>query len=89
MVITSEMIKNIRQLERMKEELEAELEAAKDEIKAMMTAENCYEYSGDDFKVTWNERTTSRLDTKAIKAALPDVCEKYTVTSTTRYFKVA
>ncbi len=88
-MITSEQIKNIRELERMKEEIEKELEAAKDEIKAYMTETNCYEYAGDDFKVSWNERTTKRLDTKAIKAALPDVCEKYTVTTTTRFFKVA
>ena len=88
-MVTSEQIKNIRELERMREEIEKELEAAKDEIKAYMTAHNTYEISGDDFKVTWNERTSSRIDTKALKAELPDICERYTVKSTTRYFKVA
>ena len=45
-MINSETIKNLRELMRMKEELEAEITAAQDQIKAAMTAADIYEYAG-------------------------------------------
>lgn len=84
-----ERIKEIRELMRMKEELEAEITAAQDEIKAQMTAENVYEYHGTDYKVTWNEVTSTRVDTTALKKALPDVVARFTKTTTSRRFCLA
>ena len=84
-----EKIKEIRELMRMKEELEAEITAAQDEIKAQMTAENTYEYRGTDYKVTWNEVTSTRIDTTALKNALPDICARFSKTTTSRRFCIA
>ena len=85
-MITNETIKNLRELMRMKEEIEAEIEAAQNLIKAEMTATNTYELRGSDWKATWNEVTTSRIDTKALKAALPDIANQYMKTTTSRRF---
>jgi len=77
---------NLQELKRMAEELSAEIEAAQDEIKAIMgTAE---ELSAGAFKVTWKPVTTSRIDTTALKKELPDIAAKYTTQSTARRFTV-
>ena len=82
-------VKDLRELMRLREELEAEITAAQDEIKAQMKADKVYEYRGTDYKVSWAEITSSRIDTAAFKKALPDLAAKYTKTTTTRRFLVA
>lgn len=76
----------MQELKRMKEELETEITAIEDEIKQTMGQEEIL--LAGAYKVTWKPVTTSRLDSKALKAALPDVAEKFTVTSTIRRFCV-
>ena len=82
-------IDELRELMRMKEELEAEITALQDEIKAVMTAENTDELRGADYKVTWRQYQQSRIDSKALKEDLPEVAEKYTKIITTRRFLIA
>ena len=72
----------LQELKRMREELEAEIEAAQDAIKAAMGDQQAI--AAGAYKITWTPVTTSRLDTRALKAALPDVAARFTVTSTTR-----
>jgi len=81
-----EAVKEIRELTRMRDELEAEIAAAQDVIKAEMTATGTYTMTGTDYKVTWNEVESTRLDTKAFKAALPDVAARFSITSKVRRF---
>ena len=82
-------INDLRELRRMAEELEAEITAIQDSIKAHMTASGVEELAGADYKVSWKAVTSSRLDTTALRKALPDVAERFTKTSTTRRFCVA
>ena len=84
-----EAVKNIREYKRMKEELEAEISAAEDLLKAEMTETGIYTMTGDDYRVTWNEVTSSRIDTTALKKALPDLAERFTKTTTARRFCIA
>lgn len=79
-------VKELQELKRMREELEAEIEALQDTIKATMGSEE--ELTAGAFKVTWKPVTTSRLDTAALKKALPDVAAAYTKTTTARRFCV-
>jgi predicted phage-related endonuclease len=44
---------------------------------------------GMDWKVTYKTVTSSRIDTTALKKALPDVAERFSKTTTTRRFTVA
>ncbi len=80
-------IKELRQLQALISEAEAEADAIKDAIKAAMG--DAEEIRAGEYKVTWKPVTSSRLDAVALKAALPEVAARFTVTSTARRFSVA
>ncbi len=82
-------IKELRELRRMADELTAEIESITDSIKAHMDAEGVDTISGTDWKVTYKSVTASRLDTSALKKALPDLVQQFTKTTTARRFCVA
>lgn len=82
-------IKELRELRRMADELATEIEAITDSIKAEMTARSVDELDGTDWRATWKEVVTSRLDIKAIKKAVPDLVEKFTVTTSSKRFCLA
>lgn len=82
-------VQEIRELKRMQDELSAELEALTCEIKAHMDAEGVDTISGTDWKVTYKAVTSSRIDTSALKKALPDVVERFSKTTTARRFCIA
>lgn len=82
----NETVKTIRELKRMQEELVAEIQANEDKIKAEMETTQIFTMTGDDYKITWNEVTSTRLDTSALKKALPEVAERFSKTSTIRRF---
>ena len=79
-------IHELMDLKRMKEELEAEIAAAEDAIKAVMGDEELL--TAGAYKVSWSNVTSTRLDTTALKKALPDVAAAYTKTTTVRRFSV-
>ena len=79
-------VAQLRELRRMQDELAAEIAATEDELKAYMTANNAYTLHGPSFKITWKEVTSSRLDSKALKAAAPTIWEQFTRQTTTRRF---
>ena len=80
-------IRELRQLQALIDEATAEAEAIKDAIKAHMG--DTEELRAGEYKVTWKAVTSSRLDTTALKKALPDVAERFTKTTTSRRFCVA
>ena len=72
---TNEMnfkVKELRELRRMREELDAESAAAEDSIKAEMTARDVDTLAGDDWKITWRTVRGSRFDSAAFKKANPE-----------------
>ena len=75
-----------QELKRMLEEIEAEMTALQDEIKAHMGDSELL--MAGPYKVTYKNVTSSRVDTTALKKALPDIAAKYTKTTTTRRFEV-
>ena len=83
-------VTDLQELKRMKEELEAEITAIEDTLKAHMTAEGIDTFTAGAFKVTWKEVTSTRIDTKALKAAMPEgVLAPFTKTTTSKRFSVA
>ena len=80
-------VRELRQLQAFIKEAQAEAENIKDAIKAHMG--DSEELRAGEYKVTWKAVTASRLDSKALKAALPEVVERFTKTTTTRRFCVA
>ena len=61
-----------------------ELQALIDEAQAEADEVHVGEY-----KITWKAVTSSRIDTAALKKALPDLAQQFTKTTTTRRFCVA
>ena len=79
-------VRELMGLKRLKEELEAEIVAAEDAIKAVMGDEELL--TAGAYKVSWSNVTSSRIDTSALKKALPDIAAAYTKTTTVRRFSV-
>ena len=82
-------VKELRELRRMAEELAAEIDSIQDSIKAHMDAQGVDTINVTDWKVTYKAVTSSRLDTAALKKALPDLAQQFTKTTSTRRFLVA
>ena len=79
--------RELRQLQALIEEAQAEAEAIKDAIKAAMGDSESIQ--AVEYKITWKAVTSSRIDTTALKKALPDVAERFTKETTVRRFVVA
>ena len=80
-------VRELRQLQALIEEAQAEAENIKDAIKAHMG--DSEELRAGEYKITWKAVAASRLDTTALRKALPDVAAAFTKTTTTRRFCVA
>lgn len=78
--------KEYKELVRMREELEAALKATADQIKAIVDGSETT--TAGQYKITYKDVTTHRIDTKALKAAAPDIAERFTVATTTKRFTV-
>ena len=59
------------------------------EIKADMEAKQVEELRAGAFVVRWKTLVSSRLDGKALKAALPEIYKQYCKASTSRRFTIA
>ena len=82
-------VKELRELKRMAEELAGEIEALQDGIKAHMTEQDTDTLTGTDWKITWKEVTSNRLDSTALKKELPDIAARFMKASTSRRFTLA
>ena len=79
--------RDLRQLQALIDEAQAEAEALKDAIKAAMGDSESIQ--AGEYKITWKPVKSSRIDTAALKKALPDVAERFTKETTVRRFTVA
>lgn len=79
--------RELRQLQALIEEAQAEAEALKDALKAAMGDSESVQ--AGEYKITWKAVTSSRIDATALRKALPDVAERFTRQTTTRRFCVA
>ena len=79
--------RELRQLQNLIAEAEQEAEAIKDTLKAHMG--DSEELFAGEYMVHMEAVKSSRLDTAALRKALPEVAERFTKTSTTRRFCVA
>lgn len=82
-------IKELRELRRMAEELQAEIDSLQDTIKAEMTARNVDTLAGTDWRVTWKNVVSNRLDSTALKKELPEIAARFMKQNTVRRFVLA
>lgn len=79
-------VKELMELRRMKEDLDAEIALIEDEIKQTMGNEETL--IAGVFKVTWKTISSSRIDTTAFKKALPEIASRFMKQTTTRRFQI-
>lgn len=82
-------IEKLQAIEARQKELAAAADAIRAELKADLEEKGLQELKTKNFIVGWKEIVSSRLDGKALKAALPDVYSQFCKASTTRRFSVA
>lgn len=79
-------VSTLKDLQSQIDALTAEAEAIKDELKMEMANRGEDVLVGTGWKASWKVIESSRVDTKALKAAMPDVAARFTVTSRTSRF---
>ncbi len=79
-------VKELLELKRMKEELEAEITGLEDTIKAVMGDEETL--LAGAFKVSWKTFTSSRFDSTRFKKEHAELAAAYTKTTTARRFSI-
>ena len=82
-------VKKLREIESQRKALEEQEKALKEEIKADMESKGLEEIRTKNFIIRWKEIISSRLDGKALKAALPEIYSQYCRTSASCRFTVA
>jgi predicted phage-related endonuclease len=79
-------VEELMDLRKLAEELQAQMDAITDEIKAYMGTEETM--MAGSWKVTYKETVSRRIDSKALKQVLGDALDDYYKTIVTRPFKV-
>lgn len=74
----------LRELQALIEEAQAEAEAIKDALKAQMG--DSTELRAGEYRITWKPVESSRIDTAALKKAMPELAQALTKTTTSRRF---
>lgn len=79
-------VRELRQLQALIEEAQAEAETIRDALKAAMGDSEAVQ--AGEYKITWKAVKTARVDTAALKRAMPDVAQAFTRETITRRFCV-
>ena len=77
-------VKELMELKRMREELDVEISSIEDELKKAMGEEETM--IAGAFKISWKSVTSSRLDSTALKKALPEIAAKFMKQTTSKRF---
>ena len=76
----------LAQYKRLQEDATAIVESLTDTLKQYMVDNRLETLTGAEHKATYKTVTSSRLDTAALKQALPDIAAQYTKTTETKRF---
>ena len=82
-------VEKLRELEELLEEVKAEAESVRDEIKREMLTQDTEELEAGQYIIRWTSVLTNRFDTTAFKKVLPDVYKAYTKQITSRRSSIA
>ena len=82
-------VKKLQAIEAQLKELEAAADAIRAELKADLEEKGVEELQTKNFLLRWKETVSNRIDSKALKAALPDVYGQFCRASVSRRFTIA
>ena len=89
---TKEMVlkvEKLKELEELLEEVKAEAESVRDEIKQEMMAQDTEELEAGQYIIRWTSVLSNRFDTTAFKKVMPEVYKAYTKQVASRRFAIA
>ena len=89
---TNEITAKVRRMKRLQtkaEELNAEITAIQDELKALMDEQGIEELKAGEYRIRYAAITSSRFDSKSFRAAYSALYEQFLRPSTSRRFSVA
>ncbi len=89
---TKEMVlkvEKLKELEELLEEVKAEAESVRDEIKQEMMAQDTEELEAGQYIIRWTSVLSNRFDTTAFKKVMPEVYKAYTKQVASRRFTIA
>lgn len=78
--------RELRELQALIYEAQAEAETIKDALKAAMGDSETIQ--AGEYKITYKRVTSKRIDATALKKAMPDIAQAFTKKSTVRRFQV-
>ena len=73
----------------MSEELNAEIESIKDELKQEMAARNTDEITTNEYKIRYTSVSSNRFDTTSFKSKYIDLYNQFIKTTTSKRFTIA
>ena len=76
----------LAQYKRLQEDAAAMVESLTDTLKQYMADNRLETLTGAEHKATYKTVTSSRIDTTALKTALPDIAARYTKTTEIKRF---
>lgn len=82
-------IKELKELEALIKQAEKEADAIKTAVRAIMIEKGVDEMTVDVYTIRNKVVKSSRLDSKSLKAELPEIAERYTVPTESVRFTVA
>lgn len=85
----NEIMRSLAEYMRLADETAAIIDGLKDQLKAAMQAAGTDTIIGAEHKASYKTVVSSRIDTAALKKALPDVAKEYTRTTETKRFTFA
>lgn len=82
-------VKKLKEIESQRKALEEQEKALKAEIKKDMESKGLEEMKTKNFVICWKEIISNSLDSKALRASFPDICEQFTKQSASKRFTIA
>lgn len=85
----NEIMRELAQYKRLQDETAAIVESLTDTIKQYMTENQLETLTGNEHKASYKTVTSTRIDTTALKKAMPEVVTAYSKTTETKRFTFA
>ncbi|GHV47069.1 hypothetical protein FACS189499_03860 [Clostridia bacterium] len=82
-----QLAREYREYKRIAEEAAATMDGIADKIKAVLG--DTEKVIAGEYKITYSPVTSNRIDTSALKSALPDIAAQFSKTTTIRRFIVS
>ena len=80
--------RELQELKRMKEELQAEITSLEDLIKAEMTFRNTDDLTAGAYRIKWTTYQSNRFDSTRFRKDHAELAAAYTKTATARRFSI-